>query len=401
MLSTSAEKPLQGRADPRVSLDAAARRLQITWPDGRVDGFHYAWLRHAGLCPGGMPNDTVNKLELLPDDPARLAVESFDLRGGLLKLNWADDRVVTTHALTDLQAGAYGSERRVVRKRQPILWDTETTADLPCFDASVLNQPEGLLAVHLAVRDYGLARLTSVPAEPGQVAEVAGHFGPLFVSNYGGVFDVRTNSDLALGANTASFLGPHTDENYRHAPPGISFFHCLRASSGGGESLLVDGFNAARRLREGDPGSYAVLCRTPVLFRRFAPPDDDMRARGRIIVTDIDGALEGIRFTDRTIPPQDLPADLVEPFYRGLKAFWNLVNDPQAQFRYLMRPGDLHIFDNQRVLHGRTAFDPAAGPRHLQQCAVARDEFHNRLRLLAASLGHPAAGADMAGGALG
>ena len=91
----------------------------------------------------------------------------------------------------------------------------------------------------------------------------------------------------------------------------------------------------------------------------------------------------------------------MEPLYRALKAFWNAVNDPKAQLRYLMRPGDLHIFDNQRVLHGRTAFDPEAGPRHLQQCSVNRDEFHNCLRLLARDLGDPSQELTMAGGTIG
>ncbi|MCP4391344.1 MAG: hypothetical protein GY802_23835 [Gammaproteobacteria bacterium] len=52
-------------------------------------------------------------------------------------------------------------------------------------------------------------------------------------------------------------------------------------------------------------------------------------------------------------------------------------------------------------MHGQLAFDPQAGARHLQQCSVNRDEFHNSLRTLAARLGHPAADLVMAGGAVG
>ena len=66
-----------------------------------------------------------------------------------------------------------------------------------------------------------------------------------------------------------------------------------------------------------------------------------------------------------------------------------------------MFAGDLHIFDNQRVLHGRTEFDPTRGERHLQQCSVNRNEFHNTIRTLAAGLEHPAQLQTMAGGALG
>ncbi len=124
------------------------------------------------------------------------------------------------------------------------------------------------------------------------------------------------------------------------------------------------------------------------------------QALARVIARDASGDLEGIRFTDRNIPPQSLPLDRVEAFYRAYKAYWREVNDPAAQFRYAMRPGDLHVFDNHRVLHGRLAFDPTKGPRHLQQCAVARDEFHSTLRVLATRLGNAAAEAPLDRGAL-
>jgi gamma-butyrobetaine dioxygenase len=71
------------------------------------------------------------------------------------------------------------------------------------------------------------------------------------------------------------------------------------------------------------------------------------------------------------------------------------------QFTYLMKPGDLHIFDNHRVLHGRTAFETAGGDRHLQQCSINRDEFHNTLRTMAARLGSLEQNLTLAGGAIG
>jgi len=40
------------------------------------------------------------------------------------------------------------------------------------------------------------------------------------------------------------------------------------------------------------------------------------------------------------------------------------------------------VFDNRRVLHGRTEFEPN-GHRHLRGCYVDRTEFQSRLRVLA------------------
>ena len=53
-----------------------------------------------------------------------------------------------------------------------------------------------------------------------------------------------------------------------------------------------------------------------------------------------------------------------------------------------MASGEGILIDNHRVLHGRTAFDPASG-RHIRLCHVPREEFHGRLRELARRLDPP------------
>jgi gamma-butyrobetaine dioxygenase len=50
--------------------------------------------------------------------------------------------------------------------------------------------------------------------------------------------------------------------------------------------------------------------------------------------------------------------------------------------RSAFAPGDLVMFDNRRVLHGRDSFDPQGGQRHLQGCYVDRDDVYSRLRIL-------------------
>jgi gamma-butyrobetaine dioxygenase len=47
-----------------------------------------------------------------------------------------------------------------------------------------------------------------------------------------------------------------------------------------------------------------------------------------------------------------------------------------------MEPGDIFSFNNRRVLHGRTAFDPNSGHRHLQGYYMDRDEIIGRLNYL-------------------
>ena len=385
-----------------VSIDSSLRKILIDWSEGSSSSFHYVWLRHSGRCPGGMPNDTAVKIDLLPDDPKCLVINNIDIRDDKLLIQWADNNIETIHELPTLRRSAYDSSARRLCKSAPTLWDATNAGDIPAYKFQTLGNLETIFEIQLSIRDFGIARIQNVPVESGVVATVAEHFGPIHVNNYGRVFDVKTQTNLTLGSNTGEYLGPHTDESYRHAAPGITFFHCLSASSdNGGESILVDGFKAAEILKQIDRESFDVLCQVPVFFQRLALPEENMQSHRRIITVDIDGDVEGIRFTDRTIPPQDLPEELMEPVYKAIKAFWKIVNSEELKFVHLMRQGDLHIFDNQRVLHGRTAFDPTTSNRHLQQCSVNRDEFHNTLRTLAARFNHPAQALTMNGGALG
>ena len=385
---------------PGVSTDPEKRKLDITWQDGTRSSFHYVWLRHSARCSHGMPNDTSIKIDLLPDDPKTLAINSCYVEADELVIDWHDENLQTRHGLESLRASAYDDKSRSRRKHQPTLWDRDTAASVPRFDYTETQTERGRLDMLLAVRDCGLARLSGVPTEPGTIAQVAATFGPMHVNNYGGIFDVRSDAHMNLGSNTGHGLPPHTDESYRHEAPGISFFHCLQAAPEGGESVMVDGFRAAAELRKQDQHAFEVLTNTPLFFQRFAPPGEDMRSHTRVLVTDVDGDVVGVRWTDRTLPPQDLPDALVEPVYRALRALWKIINSESMQFCYRLEPGDLHIFDNHRVLHGRRQFD-VNHPRHLQQCSVNRDEFHNCLRTLAAKLGDPSADLVMAGGAVG
>lgn len=43
--------------------------------------------------------------------------------------------------------------------------------------------------------------------------------------------------------------------------------------------------------------------------------------------------------------------------------------------------GGMLVFNNQRVMHGRTGFDPSRSHRHVRSRHVDLDEFHSRLRV--------------------
>jgi gamma-butyrobetaine dioxygenase len=144
---------------------------------------------------------------------------------------------------------------------------------------------------------------------------------------------------------------------------------------------LVDGFAAAETLRTQDPESFLILARTPVRFR-FRDTDTELVRSSTPIEVDAAGGIEAINFSPRLdyvplLHPQELAA-----YFRARKALDHLLRSPKFELRFLLQAGDLMMMDNRRLLHGRTAFDPREGLRHLQGCYIDIDAPRSMYRVL-------------------
>ena len=75
----------------------------------------------------------------------------------------------------------------------------------------------------------------------------------------------------------------------------------------------------------------------------------------------------------------DIKPNNMKKFYEAYRYFISLINDKKFMINFHLNAGDILCFDNRRVLHGRTAFDPNSGNRHLQGYYIERDEIISRL----------------------
>jgi len=375
----------------------APRQIELTWCDGESARFHFVWLRQQHFHPAiGRPDLLCGRALRLPDEPESLRVGSARIEHEHLIVDWANDGARTCHELGWLRSNAYDEHLRLARK--PILapWVGAQAAQFPWHSwDEVMTNEEALWELFATVRDRGLIRLSGAPVAEGVISNLAGRFGTLRSTDFGSVSDIMSRPTAEagrfanIGAGGFHQLAPHTDEGWRYAPPGLAFHLCLEQAPGGhGASMLCDGFLAAERLRQNDLESFDFLTRTPLRFAAARNPDERYFANGRLIVTDLDGDIIGVRFSDRTLGVQNLPSDLIEPAYHALRAFTKELYSEDLIYEHALAPGEMHIFDNHRVLHARASFDPEVGPRRLQSCSVDREEFHNQLRQLAEKLGH-------------
>ena len=101
-----------------------------------------------------------------------------------------------------------------------------------------------------------------------------------------------------------------------------------------------------------------------------------------MVEVDGNGEMIGVHYSPRL---DDLPllSDADTRRYHGArKRLGTLLQDPRYELRFKLDPGQLMMFDNNRVLHGRTAFDPSEGHRQLQGCYIDRDGPRSLYRVL-------------------
>jgi gamma-butyrobetaine dioxygenase len=262
----------------------------------------------------------------------------------------------------------------------PRLWDG-TLQDVPRVAWSESPSAETRAAWLSRFLELGFIIFTRVPTESKTVLKVASAFGFTRDTNFGACFDVRSVPDASDLAYTPVSLDPHTDNPYRSPVPGVQLLHCLINETTGGLSTLVDGFAAAEALRGQDPEAFQLLARTPVRFR-YRDTDTELVASASPIELDGTGRLQAVNFSPRLDfvplqPPQQLAA-----YFRARKAFDALLRSPRFEIRFLLGSGDLMMMDNRRLLHGRTAFDPREGLRHLQGCYIDIDGPRSTYRVL-------------------
>ncbi|GAB2715696.1 2-trimethylaminoethylphosphonate dioxygenase [Kitasatospora kifunensis] len=358
------------------------------------------WLRDNCPCSDCRDPRNGQKLFQITDLPEELRIAAEVEQDGRLEVLWSDGHRSRypldwfTAPAADPTAApvstAAGDRRSEAGKR---LWRAaDFAAGIPeARWADYLADPAEQAAVLRAVQRLGFAVLREVPTVERQVLTVASSFGYVRETNYGELFDVRIEPEPNNLAFTSVAITPHTDNPYRDPVPTLQLLHCLENAAVGGDSGLVDGFQAAALLRAEAPADFAVLTRTLVPFV-FRDRHTELRADRPLIATDPLGRIREVRFNNRSIGRLQLPDAELDAFYAAYRKFAAITLRPELQLEFRLGPGDCLIFDNVRLLHARTAFEPGGtsqplegaggGRRHLQGCYADLDSLASTVAVL-------------------
>jgi alpha-ketoglutarate-dependent taurine dioxygenase len=369
----------------RVS--ATPQALTIEWQHGGASEFASLWLRD-NVREDRDPTSGQRLVDIV-DLPVAPRIRTVRSDNGRVHIEWEGEARSAAFELGWLAAQAAGAaaQRPELRSR---LWLEGARLD-PQRDfawvelAAARSEPRLRLEWLTRLAQDGIAFLKAVPFEASALLGVVSLIGRVAETNYGLVFDVRSVPQPENLAYSDLGLGLHTDNPYREPVPGFQALHALVTSPEGGDSLFADGFALAAHLRDSAPDAFSLLTTTAVPFH-YRSADAELYAVRPLIQLSCEGEVTAVHYNNRSIR---VAARTAPAFYAAYRRLASLLREPRFQLRLKLVDGDLVVFDNQRVLHGRTAFTSAKHPRHLQGCYLTRDSVLSATGLLRRQLTEP------------
>lgn len=335
------------------------------------------WIRERAQDASQVDQRTQQRLmnpHLLPAD---LAITNASVDGDTLSIGFSDGYQGNYHVPTLLSGINTAQDEPAIKA-----WQVADNLDLTYDWTAVCEDEETFFGSVNDFLTYGYIILKNTPTEAQSILDIAGKYGFVRDTNFGRYFEVYSRPDANDLAYTSHAIGPHTDNPYRDPVPGIQLLHCLVNDTSGGFSTLVDSITVAQTLKAEDPKGYQLLSQIAVRFR-FFDNDTELVGYHPIIEEDHNGNIMGIHYSPRLddLPLLDEPR--LQAYQAARKRLSELLETPRFEKKFKLDPGELMMFDNNRVLHGRTSFDPSEGHRHLQGCYIDRDAPKSHYRLLA------------------
>ncbi|KAI9821378.1 MAG: hypothetical protein M1832_003384 [Thelocarpon impressellum] len=261
-------------------------------------------------------------------------------------------------------------------------WGKEIKQQPPSVSyEAVVGTDEGVRDWLAAVRLYGFCYVDDSPATPEATEKLLERITFIRLTHYGGFYDFTADLASKDTAYTTIALGAHTDTTYFSDPVGAQMFHLLSHTDGsGGESLLVDGFRAAKILRDEDPEAYQVLSEIRVPSHASGNEGISIQPMAPFPVLNhhpVTKELVQIRWNndDRATMDRWKSEDELEAWYSAARKWSQILRRPENEYWEQLRPGRPLLFDNWRVLHGRGAF---TGNRRMSGGYLNRDDFVSR-----------------------
>ena len=366
-------------------VSANGSSLDICWSDGEKSNFNYLWLRDN--CPAAHDKHSRHRMFNILKVSTDIKAKNFNINDtGKLVIEWSEGEHTSYYDPKWLRENCYTLKNKQQYNSAYKLWNNSLQNELGSISVEhdeIISSDKGLVKWLEILHHKGIAIVKNTPIEKESAFPILNRISHTRETFFKTPFEVINIPKPNNSAYSAHALQNHMDLPWFETPPGYQFLHCLINSAEGGDSSAVDGFAVADYLRNNEKEIFETLVNEPIKFIDKDYTQESIRGfHAPAISLTRDNDYNDIRFSVATMGTLDCHPDVMEKVYKAHHRFGNLLHDDRFQIKFRLNPGDIFSFNNRRVLHGRTAFDPNSGHRHLQGYYIDRDEILGRLKYL-------------------
>lgn len=363
------------------AVDIMPQTFILTWENGKSSELPFIWLRDND--PDELHPDTRERTFDLTGVELNIRPLSHRLEDNSLIVDWPGRSAPSRYNNNWLVQTVPGMPRPDPAEVGPDTWNSAELVNIPYFEAEQCCSSNATFYSALAqIKRQGIAIFRGLDdaSDAGEI--FAEQIGFKRQTNFGVIFEVINKPSPNNLAYTSLALPLHTDLSNQESIPGYQFLHCWKNNVSGGESKFADGYRVCKDLLRERPDYFKLLSETEIPWR-FHDEDVDIRFRRPVIDLDNHGGFRGLAFNAHLADIPDLPSEQLYAFYEAYRDLMQRIRDPDYLVRYPMGPGEMVMFDNRRILHGREAFDPCVGERHFRGFYIEHNEVNSRMRVLA------------------
>jgi trimethyllysine dioxygenase len=316
--------------------------------------FPWIWLRDHATESHSFSMETKQRIVDIFKDQTKIAPENVVIKENetLVEIDWGKN-LISHYSVEDFLE--QNSNRQLLELPQN-LWSKVTfkpsDVQIPYAEKPTNSQ---LLELFKKIQFYGFCLVENCPADSESTDQFLQNLGVYYNSHWGGFWEFENNQAQEDSAYSADYISSHNDCCYYDHSPCLQTFHCLYHQGEGGYNFLVDGFAIAKDLKESDPESYQILTSINVPYH-CTNTDVAYWSEKPIIRLGNQGEVKQISYNNYDRGKVWYGYKTTEKFYHAYGKLHQMANDSQRQFCFKLNPRSLLIFNNWRLLHGRTAF---------------------------------------------
>ena len=358
------------------NLEILPDKIKILFSDKTEDSFLNIWLRdHAKDAESWDMRSNQRKIFTAKLDP-KLHIKNAEIKdnGNSIDILWSDLSKAINYSS---QFFLDNLSKKKSKKQNLITWtnkDLDQTIYVN-FDEAISN--DGFKSFIKKLYKYGFVVIQNCKTEISSVEKIAKKIGYVRESIFGGLWSFESDQDKADSAYTQDELRPHTDSTYSNDAPGLQLLLCSHYKASGGESIMVDGFKIAEKIKSEKKDVYDFLTNMEVTGQ-YIGDGVSLQATRPILRLNSDKELIQVSFNNYDRAIFKMSEDKTKKFYEAIREFDLLANNKRYQWRRILKPGELLIFNNWRILHGRGSF---SGDRKMSGCYINKEDFDSSCRI--------------------